>query len=796
MMREKQTRDVRTRRTGATRKPAAAMYNRILETSRAVTLGDAEGGLAQLKAEARAELCTLCAAYLDSVAERAEQASRVSLLQQLEGAAIKLELPSGTALSLLLQQLALAARAVREGARTTTELTELWDASSEIEAVVRGDASASAATAHDRAFAAFAQEVTENEQATSSALLMLAQATTPIDAAERVLGRMRDALGWDVGLYFQLHEYDGTLLLARTAGELSETLLATCARACISRRSGTIGAAWRSREISVSTLALETEDELEAALYRDGVKTLIALPLVLEQQVVGVMAFLVRRELTLTDSRRDVLRNVAMLLSSSFERMAQVVEMRDLAASAEAVNQVLRRLNVASTAAEAAHGAVEALREAFEWDYGAAWSLDAASDELYCSAESGQSSEDFRRATLRTRYGRGVGVNGTALEHREFVVVDDLGNVEGEPRAAEARTAGIRSGVCFPVVARDEVVGTIEVWAKRPLVLSDARLAALRSVSHAVSSTLERLQERDAFARTLQSFSAELVEVSSSLRASSVEQSASAQELASAVGQVTATLSELRETSGEALRNAESVIAKAEGAFQTSASGRDSVQRAIDSMRNIREQVGEIAERILQLNDQTSQIGSIISTVNEISAQSKLLALNAAIEAARAGEHGKGFGVVANEIRSLAEQSKEATGQVRDILGEIQAGTNAAVVAAEEGTKKAESGMALADVSGERILELARSMEESSSSARLIANSARQQSAGVEQVAQALVSIDSATNATASGLRQTEQATTQLLMLAERMAEAVRAMAPVRPLLTGSASAENQNAAE
>ena len=330
----------------------------------------------------------------------------------------------------------------------------------------------------------------------------------------------------------------------------------------------------------------------------------------------------------------------------------------------------------------------------------------------------------------------------------------------------------------------------------REVAFSPLRLEAMRSVSNAVSSMLERLDDRDAFATSLGDFAGELMEVSSALRATTAEQSTSAQELASAIGQVTATLSELRETSLEALRNAESVIGKAEGAFKTSASGRESVNRAIASMREIREQVSEIAGRILQLNDQTSQIGSIISTVNEISAQSKLLALNAAIEAARAGEHGKGFGVVASEIRSLAEQSKEATSQVRGILGEIQASTNAAVVAAEEGTKKSDSGMSLADLSGAKIQELARSMEESSSSARLIANSARQQSAGIEQVAQALVSISNATNSTASGLKQTEQATAQLVTLAERMVTIVRSLVPATPLSLSLGAPENQNAAE
>src|SRR5262249_48326130 len=160
------------------------------------------------------------------------------------------------------------------------------------------------------------------------------------------------------------------------------------------------------------------------------------------------------------------------------------------------------------------------------------------------------------------------------------------------------------------------VVALLAFLVRGETVLSESRKDVLRSVASTLSSTMERLDDRDAFAASLRDFAAELMEVSRSLRGTTAEQSASAQELAGAIGQVTATLSELRETSLEALRNAESVIGKAEGAFQTSASGRESVGRAIDSMRGIREQVSEIAERILQLNDQTSQIGSIISTVN------------------------------------------------------------------------------------------------------------------------------------------------------------------------------------
>src|SRR4051795_9573994 len=124
-------------------------------------------------------------------------------------------------------------------------------------------------------------------------------------------------------------------------------------------------------------------------------------------------------------------------------------------------------------------------------------------------------------------------------------------------------------------------------------------------------------------------------------------------------------------------------------------------------MGTIREQVQSIADNILALSEQSQQIGEIIATVNDLADQSNLLALNAAIEAARAGEHGKGFAVVAAEIRSLAEQSKEATAQVRRLLGDIQRATNATVLATEEGTKGVEHGAQLIGQAGETIDELA-----------------------------------------------------------------------------------------
>jgi methyl-accepting chemotaxis protein len=750
-----------------------------------------------LTAEQQQQLYRQRDAYFACVWARGAPADRVDLLHELERTGRLRGLPAGASGSLVHDRIALGAAHLRANARAKAECAGLWGAVSSLEAVVRADAMSVEERQRDRQLEELAREVADNIQATSSTMFLLAQATEQLEAAEQVIEAVRGSFLWDYGSYWTVAEASNALQLALSAGEYSERLLSAHQNASPQPGAGYLGRAWKRGDVTVVSVEQDSDpDPMREELERAGVQTLIALPIAISKRVIGVMGFAVRRKLEVSEARRDALRNVAILASSSFERIAQISEMRDVAASAQAVNRVLRRINLAGSGADALRGALDAVRDAFDWDYGACWVRSGNSAELALVDESGAASEQFRRATKVARYKREVGACGQAWHTRDLVVVDDLGAVADDPRAPAARAAGIRAGICFPVIARAEVVGVIEVWSKRSVQLSQLRLDALRSVGSAVSSTVERLEERDRFASSLNEFASELTDVSSGLRSTSAEQAASAQELASAVGEVTATLSELRETSSEALRNAEQVISKAEGAFQTSASGRESVAHAIASMRTIREQVGEIAERILQLNDQTSQIGNIIATVNEISAQSKLLALNAAIEAARAGEHGKGFGVVASEIRSLAEQSKEATSQVREILGEIQAGTNAAVVAAEEGTKKSESGMALADASGEKIQDLARSMEESSSSARLIANSARQQSAGIEQVAQALVSINNATTSTAAGLKQTEIATAQLVTLAERMATIVRGIAPSAALKRSSDAPANQNAAE
>ncbi len=147
--------------------------------------------------------------------------------------------------------------------------------------------------------------------------------------------------------------------------------------------------------------------------------------------------------------------------------------------------------------------------------------------------------------------------------------------------------------------------------------------------------------------------------------------------------------------------------------------------------------------------------------------------MNAAIEAAKAGEQGKGFAVVAQEIKSLAEQSKQATARVRAILGDIQKGTSAAVMAAEQGSKAVEAGVGQSNTAEESIRVLAESITEAAQAALQISASSQQQTAGMDQVAAAMENIKQTTVQNAASTRQVESSAQSLHELAQKLKKLV-----------------------
>lgn len=259
----------------------------------------------------------------------------------------------------------------------------------------------------------------------------------------------------------------------------------------------------------------------------------------------------------------------------------------------------------------------------------------------------------------------------------------------------------------------------------------------------------------------------------SQIAASTTQLAASASQSAAAVTETTTTVEEVRQTAHLASQKAQNVADSAQRAAEIAQRGRKSADDVVAGINRIRQQMEGIAASMMRLGEQGHAIGQIIATVDDLAAQSNLLAVNAAMEAARAGEAGKGFSVVAQEVKSLAEQSRRATSQVRGILTDIQKATTAAVLATEEGTKAVEAGAAQTAIAGESIRALAESVSDAAQAATQIAATSQQQLVGVDQVAGAMTSILEASNQNVTSAKQLEAAARDLNELGGRLRQTV-----------------------
>jgi methyl-accepting chemotaxis protein len=306
--------------------------------------------------------------------------------------------------------------------------------------------------------------------------------------------------------------------------------------------------------------------------------------------------------------------------------------------------------------------------------------------------------------------------------------------------------------------------------ASGDLTVQTVKRSAEDSLGISLENMLGNLRRQT---REIQEGAGVLASAASEIFTSTSQFASNSSQTAAAVSQTTTTIEEVKQTAHLSNEKAKQMAERARRTEDIAQTGRVSVRETTQVIERIHSQMDSIGESIARLSEQSASIGEIITTVSDLADQSNLLAVNAAIEAAKAGEQGRGFGVVAQEIKNLAEQSKRATAQVRSILTEIQKATGGAVMATEQGSRAVEQGMKQAGEARESIESLAETVAEAAQGAAQIAASSEQQLVGMDQVAIAMESIKVASVQGVEGTKQLETGAQNLHGVGQKMKQLV-----------------------
>ncbi len=286
---------------------------------------------------------------------------------------------------------------------------------------------------------------------------------------------------------------------------------------------------------------------------------------------------------------------------------------------------------------------------------------------------------------------------------------------------------------------------------------------SFKSMAVSLNAIVRQLGEN---ARTLVSAATQIASSSEQMSKGAKNQSDQVNQVSTAVEEMTATILESSKNAGEA-------SATAKGAADTAVSGGRIVDDTIRGMQSIAGVVRQSAESITKLATSADQIGEIIGVIDDIADQTNLLALNAAIEAARAGEQGRGFAVVADEVRKLAERTSKATGEITDMIKGIQKQTDDAVHSMEAGIQQVDKGRESADKAGSSLNEIVTMAQRVTDMITQMATAAEEQSSAAEQISKNIEHISSVTRETANGAQQSAAAAEELNRQADGLQQMV-----------------------
>jgi len=266
----------------------------------------------------------------------------------------------------------------------------------------------------------------------------------------------------------------------------------------------------------------------------------------------------------------------------------------------------------------------------------------------------------------------------------------------------------------------------------------------------------------------------QLASAAEQLSASSSQISAGTDKQASQTEQIATSMEEMSATVIDIARNASEAAGAANSATQSADKGGDIVKNTVEGMNRIAGAVRESASTIEALKKSSEQIGEIIGVIDEIADQTNLLALNAAIEAARAGEQGRGFAVVADEVRKLAERTTKATREIAEMIKSIQSETGGAVSSMESGSQEVEKGVTLASEAGEALQQIVEQVNKVTDMVQQIATSTEEQSAAAEEISSNVESVATIARESTTGIEQSTSAAHELSQLATSLKSIVQ----------------------
>ncbi|NOS78042.1 MAG: methyl-accepting chemotaxis protein [Nitrospira sp.] len=278
------------------------------------------------------------------------------------------------------------------------------------------------------------------------------------------------------------------------------------------------------------------------------------------------------------------------------------------------------------------------------------------------------------------------------------------------------------------------------------------------------------------FIEKLQGMIGKVAHVTDKVASASVELSATAEEiskgtdtLTSRASQTAAAVEEMNATVSQVAQNSGKAATLAQETVKTAKDGGSVVSDTISGMQQLSDAVSSSATIIAELGKSSDQIGEIVRVIEDIADQTNLLALNAAIEAARAGEQGRGFAVVADEVRKLAERTTKATKEIGDMIRQIQQDTRGAVESMQQGTVKVTSGVDLVNRTGEALSRIVEMVSESADMIRQIAVASEEQSVATQQIANDIENVAKVTKESASGANESAKASHDLSQLATEL---------------------------